>query len=79
MYIDKRQRQRIPIPEWVKRMEKGRQVSRIKSYHELGLEPSTRVKSMPEMALKREVLGWRQDQVMATLQTIMKGLDTKKT
>lgn len=59
----------------------------IKGYHELGLEPTTRVKSMP---LKREVLivpHYRssgnlahcpQDQAMATLQTIMKVSDTEK-
>lgn len=30
----------------------------LKSYHKLGLKPTTRAKSMPEMALKRKVLGW---------------------
>ena len=39
-----------------KRMEKRRQVASIKKL--LGLEPTTGAKSMPEMALKREVLGW---------------------
>lgn len=31
----------------------------VKIYHEPGLEPTTRFKLMPEMTLKREVLGWR--------------------
>ena len=38
--------------------KKGCKSQALKSYHELGLEPTTRVKSMPEMALKREVSGW---------------------
>lgn len=42
------------VNEW----QKGGKSQALKSYHELGLEPTTRVKSMPEMALKREVLGW---------------------
>ena len=39
-------------------MEKGGRSQALKSYHELGLEPTIRAKSMPEMALKGEVLGW---------------------
>ena len=44
--------------EWVNEWKKGGKSQALKSYHELGLEPTTRAKSMPEMALKREVLGW---------------------
>ena len=40
--------------EWVK--EKG--VGAIKAYQDLGLRPTTNIKAMPEMALKRETLGW---------------------
>ena len=45
-------------PEWVNAKKKRGKLQALKSYHEFGLEPTTRVKSMPEMALKREVLGW---------------------
>lgn len=60
-------------------MEKSRSPA-IKNYHELGLETTARAKSMPEMTLKREVLGWL---IMARsghghLQTFMRHLDTKK-
>ena len=44
--------------EWVNEWKKGGKSQALKSYLELGLEPTTRAKSMPEMALKREVLGW---------------------
>ncbi len=29
-----------------------------KSYQKLGLQPSTKIKAMPEMELRRKVLGW---------------------
>ena len=44
--------------EWVNEWKKRGKSQALKSYHELGLEPTTRAKSMPKMALKREVLGW---------------------
>ncbi len=43
--------------KWVNAWKKGGKSQALKGYHELRLEPTTRVKSMPEMALK-EVLGW---------------------
>ncbi len=44
--------------EWVNEWKKGGKSQALKSFLELGLEPTTRAKSMPEMTLKREVLGW---------------------
>ena len=38
--------------EWVRKKEA------LKSYHRLGLKPTTRFKSIPEMVLKKEVLDW---------------------
>ena len=54
----RRTAQRTKDHEWVNEWKRGGRSQALKSYHELGLEPTTRVKSMPEMALKREVLGW---------------------
>ena len=48
---------KIQDHEWVNEWKKGGK-SALKSYHELELEPTTRARSMPEMALKREILGW---------------------
>ncbi len=44
--------------KWVNEWKKGGKSQALKSYLELGFEPTTKAKSMPEMALKREVLGW---------------------
>ncbi len=44
--------------EWVNDWKKGGKSQALKSYLELGLEPTSKAKLMPEMALKREVLGW---------------------
>ena len=54
----RRTAQKIKDHEWVNKWRKGGRSQAFTSYHELGLKPMTGVKSMPEMALKREVPGW---------------------
>ena len=43
---------------WIEEWEKLLPSASIQSYKDLGLKPSTKAKSMPELKLKREVLGW---------------------
>ena len=44
--------------EWKTEWKKEGKSQALKIYHELGLEPTSRAKTIPEMSLKREVLGW---------------------
>ena len=44
--------------EWKTKWRKKGKSQALKIYHELGLEPTSRAKTIPEMSLKREVLGW---------------------
>ncbi len=44
--------------EWVDEWKKEGKSQALKSYHDLGVKPTTTAKSMPKMTLKREVLGW---------------------
>ena len=43
---------------WINEWEEGGGAEAVKSYLEVGLQPSTRAKSMPEFDLQREVFGW---------------------
>ena len=43
---------------WQQEWEAGDFSGAGKSYQKLGLRPSTKIKAMPEMELRREVLGW---------------------
>lgn len=42
---------------WINEWKKGGRSQAKSGHHELGLEATTKVKSMPEMTLKRYVLG----------------------
>ena len=43
---------------WQAEWDKEKGVEAVKTYQDLGLRPTTNIKPMPEMALKRETLGW---------------------
>lgn len=44
--------------EWAYELKKVVKSQALKNYLELGLEPTTKAKSMPEMAINKEALGW---------------------
>ena len=43
---------------WQAEWDKEKGAGAVKTYQDLGLRPTTNIKAMPEMALKRETLGW---------------------